>query len=689
LPRITQPFRLRAANLTRLLIPFLFSAVFAGCVVGDFIGVYFNTYYNVQRLYSEAEDEVWLLPETKYSGRNLLATFTLPAPTKTKFTSVIEKCSKLLQYHPDSRYVDDALFIIAKSYYFQGDYQKTERKCHELIEGFPGSDYVTQAKLLLACTLYEMKDPAGAQKAALELVAYGTDQDDNALVARASLVLGSVERDARNLAAARDYFLRAGDIGDNADLRTMALLTAADVQALAGEFKGAYKTYRKAINVSTNYATEYRAWIGSARMLSRQGEYDDCLDELRALRENANYKEFYGEIELEVANALRDKGELNDAVQQYRMVDTTYPRTEWSANSYYQLGLVYETRLFLYDSARTTFQRGRTEWPQSTVTPQLIRHGDYLTRYFQFKNDVVRYDSIRAVIIARLDTSAQQTQSSDSLKRTSVPPSPPIMPLDTVNARLANAQNELATLFYVTIGVPDSALYWYNRVLREYPQSPLIPRSLYTVAQIYSQDSTLPRTVSDSLYREVVDRYPSSMFAAEARKKLGLPPVQQTADPAETAYHTAELLMLEGRALEAVDTLVSLVGRFPTSPIVPRAQYATGWLYENVIMNPDSAFAVYDRLVRQFPSSSYALKVQPKVLDSDVRKRFTEPPVVKDTTAVPPIASPDSLRQTPSGGELSPDQQPPPKPEPPRGGQPEAPPKTPADAKENKPGGHA
>ena len=136
-------------------VAFLISLCFCSCFVGDFLGAYFNTYYNAQKLFSEAEDDIWSSPETKTSGRNLLLTLNASSAAKQKFTSVIEKCSKLLQYHPESKLVDDALLMVGKAYFYQADYARAERKFQELIDTYPKSALLPQARMLMAYSYYK------------------------------------------------------------------------------------------------------------------------------------------------------------------------------------------------------------------------------------------------------------------------------------------------------------------------------------------------------------------------------------------------------------------------------------------------------------------------------------------------------------------------------------------------------
>ena len=125
----SSPHRARLTSKTFLLSSLLAVSFWCigGCSIGDFIGAYFNTFYNAQRQFAEAEDELLSQPDVKQKDRPFGYTFTIQPTTKTKFEAVIEKCSKLLQYHPESNLVDNALLMIGKSYYYENDYQPAER----------------------------------------------------------------------------------------------------------------------------------------------------------------------------------------------------------------------------------------------------------------------------------------------------------------------------------------------------------------------------------------------------------------------------------------------------------------------------------------------------------------------------------------------------------------------------------
>jgi tetratricopeptide (TPR) repeat protein len=590
-------------------------------------------------LFSEAEDEVLSARENKAFDRSALAPFVIQPATKTKFTSVIEKCSKLLQYHPESNLIEGAVMMIAKSYYYQNEYQKAERKFIELLESYPTSSFRVEAKLLLARAYYKMNDRTKAVTTAKELAEAGVKEGDRGLSAEAAVLLGEMELESKNFLEARQFYQKAADLGVTAEQRTRAQLNVAEIYVQQNDYRNALEAYKHAEDESDDYVNEYRSQIGQARMLTKLGRYEAALALLEDLVSNTNDKDFFGEISFEMGNVYAAMNDLQSAVSQYIYVDSTYARTEAAANSYYQLGMIYEEKLFLYDSARTAYNKGRAEFPAATVTPLLNRRAEYINKYSSYRTEIARYDTIREYILSPRDTSSishdtlaarsDSTMADSLLDHVAEGPDTlrtkkrviPDIPIDTVEARLAYNKIELASLFFGTIGRIDSAMEWYQRVLTEHAKSPYVARAMFALAQIYAQDSTHSSAAVDSLYREIITRFPESEFAAESKRHFGIEPSKKTRDEAEIAYASAERLMDQGKTVAAIDTFTSIVTKYPTSPLASKAMYSVGWLYEQVASRPDSAIASYKKLVDLYPKSEYAALVMLKLSEVELLKK--------------------------------------------------------------------
>ncbi|MGE5497060.1 MAG: tetratricopeptide repeat protein, partial [Syntrophothermus sp.] len=130
------------------------SLAFTGCGLWNNFTTYFNLYYNAERLFNESEQEIIQQKKNYFSIQDSRSI----GNASGNLTKVIEKLSKLLQFNAQSAYVDDALLMIGKSFFYQQDYQKALRKFTELISTAPNSDLVPQARFWIAKTELRLKN---------------------------------------------------------------------------------------------------------------------------------------------------------------------------------------------------------------------------------------------------------------------------------------------------------------------------------------------------------------------------------------------------------------------------------------------------------------------------------------------------------------------------------------------------
>ncbi|MGB6034437.1 MAG: tetratricopeptide repeat protein, partial [Bacteroidota bacterium] len=383
-------------------------------------------------------------------------------------------------------------------------------------------------------------------------------------------------------------------------------------------YKRAEDAFDEAARSSSHYVGEYEGYLGAARMVAKQGDPDGALEELDDLRTDDNYREFFPEIDLEMGHILRDADDLDQALTTYGYVDTAYARTEPAANAVFEMGKIYEERFALYDSAHVKYTRGRRVFPQAKIMREMLRRADYMDRYFKILSEVQKYDSLRTALLNPVEPPPPEVEEEDTSKSAAdslaARPQGPVLSLDTLNTLLAGSRSEMGGLFFNKINVIDSARYWYSLVVEEHAESRYAPLAMFAIAQIYSQDSTAPPGIADSLYREIVDQYPGTEFAVESRRILGMSPGMLTSDPGESLYADGEQSYLNGDFESALDSYRAIVEQHPESYFAPKAQYTIGYIYEYSLELPDSAISNYQKLVELYPQTEYAQRVRPKLV---------------------------------------------------------------------------
>jgi TolA-binding protein len=131
--------------------------LFTGCA-------YFNTFYHARRFYADAEQ----IRETEARAATT-ATMATPGQnqgvsrTADLYKKSIEKCQKLIENFPGSRWEDDAYLLMAKGYYGKGDYLSARRELDRFVERFSESGLLPEAIYWRGLTAYAQQDYASAE----------------------------------------------------------------------------------------------------------------------------------------------------------------------------------------------------------------------------------------------------------------------------------------------------------------------------------------------------------------------------------------------------------------------------------------------------------------------------------------------------------------------------------------------
>ncbi|MFA6540541.1 MAG: tetratricopeptide repeat protein [Bacteroidota bacterium] len=621
---------------------------------------YFNTFYNAQRAFSDAESEVLLAQKDFQEKQNASKKFVISQTARLKFNASVEKNSKILTFYPESKWVDDALLMIGKAYSYMGDDVKAERKYVELFAKFPESDLIPEGKLWYGKGLIRQNK---ITQGVTQLESLFSDQGaaDPDIAGSAAYELGEYYLQAKEFAKALPYYRKALQyLSDNDDIARINFQIGSCYNELK-QYSEAAAAFSVAGDYAPNYSLVFQSEFRKIKSIAAQGKYDEALENFADMLTDAKNTEYAASIHFEIAATLYLKGDHADAMDKYRFVDTSFARTDESAKSYFKLGQIYEDELLNYDSARVNYNKAKSEFPGSDITRDAILKSNVFDKYNQLSKELVKFDSI--YVRALNDLPAYDSLASALRDSISVQTS--LMESDLKNRRKAKSVTlidsvkdslhiidstqykaalekvkvqkilidstaksiirnkfELGGLFFIDLEQPDSALYWYQSIVRETPQSEFAPRALYTIAEIQRAYKNSPKEKLDSLYSLIVKEYPESPYAQEARKILGIPLVQKEVDPAAALYDSAESMIDQKKISNAVSVLKNIASTYTLSPFAAKSLYTAGWCYENEIVDNDSALAVYRRLLIQFPLTQYAVSVRKKIdaYDAEIKR---------------------------------------------------------------------
>jgi TolA-binding protein len=662
--------------------------------------------------------------QIKQQQKDLFATIepTYSGTIQTDLLKVIDKCSSLLQFNSESAYVDDALLIIGKAFYYKKDYQKAIRKFDELKANYPESDLILEADLWTGKSQMKLKNYDDGLAILDDVKKKAIDESEDDIIRDAfieEIVYRIKIKDYESAIATANEFMK---VSDDDIIKARVWYEIGKLNEQIGDVENAVVAYKNVFDFSPDFDLEYTASLNYGKALRESGKNNEALDVFNDMQSEDKYSDKLAEIELEIARTNRALGNYDIAVNMFTKIDTTYKNTPTSGAAKYELGELYEYNLSNLDSAASYYRKSASSTlPTEYIEPAKDKNSLF-TRYTNLRNNISRFDralfysenpdefvkdsiayvedslaiqkelrkvkelqeiwsgldslltekdttgayadTMRAidtlmvydkelnkdtlltkvrmklpadsVILNRFDslfTSEQfknplnqkvfqQNQQKslqnrllsslpDTLRFKNNPPRKSNLSDDSLHVLLAKDELELGNLFLTEINIPDSAKWYYDNILQEYPGTQYQASTLYALGSYYLTVDN--KTSADSLFNIIYDNYKKEKIVNAAANKLGKPYIDLNYDPVKDEYNEAENVFLDSDYDDAIQKFYEIYQTYPNSQYAAKALYASGWILENILTDPDSAVVIYDTLVQYYPASVYVKNVAGKL----------------------------------------------------------------------------
>lgn len=598
-------------------------------------------------------------------------------------TKVIEKCSKILQFEKESSYFDDALFMTGKAFYYQGEYARAQRKFLELA-AIPESDYALENKLWLAKTYLQLRSFDEGLKLIEEVKAEAQKEDEPELFSSASITkIGFYvyREEYTNAINECQSFLK--NLDDD-EMTALVWFQMGKIYLQQGDEENALKAFSSVLEYSPTFDVEFESRLQHALLLKDLKKLDESEEELNGLLEGGKFKAQTDRIMVELGEIYYDKGNNEKAVQTFKEIDSTYKNTQASGMASFMLGKIYERKFGVYDSAYKYYTKTasslapyQTKIDASTNVKNIDKYFTikktidgyekeflYLTNPTRYMQDSIDYDlaykEYMEEVTLKVDSMAAQAEMNQivstnqrnvykqqvqslmqqaALKKIASSRTPytptlkdliiqgkvnkpeiPKLKIDTLKIILSKHYYDLGSLFFSELEVPDSAYFYYQKILNDYPNSPSTAATLFALGTYYETKNQKEK--ADSLYQIIYDNYKKDPLFNEAGIKLGLIKKEEKkltngiSDPAEEEYVEAEKKYYDKKYREAINGLTKVYLNYPRSTFLPKALYFIGLIYEENLQKYDSAAVYYAILSsKEYASTPYGKAVSAKYME--------------------------------------------------------------------------
>lgn len=419
--------------MRKLFLVFLF---FSGCV-------YYNTFYNARKYYDAGE-----------------------------FNKSIEKCEKILTYYPDSKYVDDAIFIMGKSHYNLKEFGEASMKLKQLVDGFPDSPFIKESYLLLG-------------KIALEK----GNLDESIL------------------------FLDAAAGSSDPEIRMETFKTKLKIYLMMDEPQKAIQEGKRFIEEYKEHSKDAYYIIGNAnRSVGDKKEalrmYKKAIEESGEKPSDAliySLAELYTEMD-SLSKALDVIGQREDSDSLCLLKGKTMKKLEDFAAAEKSLKLVEERKDSLGVVAKYNLGEIKEIQGDTSAAFELYKNASKIGEFGEISTKCRAKKEIFENIFFLQDLAEKAEEGKEE---------------DEENYEKKDSSYaffRIAEIYYLDLNKVSSGVEWYEKVYKEFPESNYAPKAIFALLQIsLSRDSPLSLE-KGKLLSLLTTKYPYTEYTRKAKE---------------------------------------------------------------------------------------------------------------------------------------------------------------------------
>jgi TolA-binding protein len=428
-------------------------AVACGILVVSGLGcAYYNTFYFARKYYAHAEKSV------KTAGSD-----KLPPDAIKAYDDAIKQCTKVITYHANSRWVDDAIYLMGACYYGKHEYESALKKFDELMANYPKSDRVPWAHYMSGLCQYRRRNYADMEASfhwVLQKEPHFARRDD---------ILFTMARAAEDQRDRPEAIRRYRELirqFPHSDRAGEGLLRIGDLYFDAGDTDSAYVSYRELARTTHDDKLYQEGQIKASDALVRMGEPQQAIDLLQPLipADNAppSADDWPARARIHLAQAYNAVHQPEKALVNLRFVTAHYPTSSLAAEAQFQIGYTHEVYLDAPDSARTAYDAVARYGAQSVFREQAAARS----------RDLQQIQSLSKAAAGDSTSSGEERQAEAALK--------------------------IAEVYLLSQNRVAEAEKKYREVIELYPGSRMAPRAAYALAWIHLRKTA---AVLDSVRR--------------------------------------------------------------------------------------------------------------------------------------------------------------------------------------------
>ncbi len=308
--------------MRRVIGVFLVVLILSGCKTtfkSNFknFNAYYNTFYNAKKSFNQGENRS---EEQERNYNTLLPIRIHETPMGAgsgDFQDAIDKGADILRKYDDTKWVDDALEIIGKSYFYRREYFSADQKFDELYLSTENQVMKQRAVYWKGRALLELKaHNQGVQYLTEELSLYdGNWKEGLEFQVRAVLAQHYVDRE--NWVNALDQLVIAVPNLPKKEYKERGYFLIGQLHEILGNNEEAFEAYDKVTKNYTNYDIQFEAQKKKAEVARALGNSEEAYKVFSSMVRDDKNTEFISELNFELGKTEQDRGNFEKAEEIY------------------------------------------------------------------------------------------------------------------------------------------------------------------------------------------------------------------------------------------------------------------------------------------------------------------------------------------------------------------------------------
>lgn len=429
--------------------------LFSGCA-------YYNTFYNAEKYYRDG------LKQKKENRGG-----------EASFRKSIEKCKKMLKWYSGSDWMDDAIFLMGKNYFYLEQHPEARIRFEQLIENFPESEFLGESYLFLGKISLARGD---IQESLIYL-----DKAEKNSTSEFKMDIFRTKLKIYLKQGASEKVIQEGNeyIEKYSEFRYDVYTIMGDAYYKENNYLSALKMYKEAINLRETENEGIRYKLGLIYM-----EMDSLEKALNVLPEVRG-----------VDSTVVLRGKIQRKLEDYKEAKETLEsaknwRNKHGAVANYELGLIAEKQ-----------NESEEALKYYAKAVDLTGKGE-LNKIAGARKEILEIKKILEPDTTTRDSMVNDSTFRDSTVRDSIK-----------DINKAKMYYRLGEIYYIELNNTEYSISEYKKVYENFPESKYAPKSLYALTYIFINELKDFKK-AELYYSKLVSEYPETEYAKEADEEF-------------------------------------------------------------------------------------------------------------------------------------------------------------------------